>query len=37
LDPETGIQAGHETVLVQWQRGEKKVIWPADVAEGRLM
>jgi branched-chain amino acid transport system substrate-binding protein len=37
LDPETGIQVGHETVLVQWHGEEKKVIWPAGMAEARLM
>jgi branched-chain amino acid transport system substrate-binding protein len=33
LAPQTGIQVGHETVLVQWQGGKKKIIWPADVAK----
>jgi branched-chain amino acid transport system substrate-binding protein len=33
LDPDSGIQVGHETLLVQWQSGEKKIIWPAAVAE----
>jgi branched-chain amino acid transport system substrate-binding protein len=36
LDPETGIQVGHETVLVQWQSGEKKIIWPTGLAKARL-
>jgi branched-chain amino acid transport system substrate-binding protein len=36
LDPETGMQVGHETVLVQWQGGKKMIIWPADVAKAGL-
>jgi len=36
VDPQTGIQVGHETVLVQWQGGKKKVVWPAEVAQARL-
>lgn len=30
LDIQTGAQVGHETVLVQWQGGVKRIIWPAD-------
>ena len=37
LDPETGEQVGHEAVLVQWQKGEKKVVWPTALAQARLM
>jgi branched-chain amino acid transport system substrate-binding protein len=37
IDSQTGVQVGHETVLVQWQGGQKKVVWPAEVAEARLM
>ncbi len=37
LDAASGRQVGHETVLVQWQRDEKKVIWPAGLAEARLI
>src|SRR5690606_11996414 len=37
LDPETGVQLGHETVLVQWQAGSKRIIWPRDVAQAVLM
>jgi branched-chain amino acid transport system substrate-binding protein len=32
-DPETGVQIGHETVLVQWQGGVKRVIWPPAMAQ----
>jgi branched-chain amino acid transport system substrate-binding protein len=37
IDPETGRQVGHEAVLVQWQEGEKRVVWPADVAQAALI
>ncbi len=32
IDPETGKQVGHEMVLIQWQNGEKKIIWPPEAA-----
>lgn len=28
IDPATGRQIGHEPVVVQWQRGGKRVVWP---------
>jgi branched-chain amino acid transport system substrate-binding protein len=37
LDTQTGVQVGHEAVLVQWQRGEKNVVWPAEVAQAALV
>ena len=37
LDAASGQQVGHETVLVQWQGDEKKVIWPAGLAEAGLI
>jgi hypothetical protein len=36
LDADTGVQVGHEAMLVQWQAGEKKIVWPADVAQTGL-
>jgi branched-chain amino acid transport system substrate-binding protein len=35
IDPETGLQVGHEVVLVQWRRGRKLVVWPPPVSEAR--
>jgi branched-chain amino acid transport system substrate-binding protein len=32
IDPETGKQVGHEMVIIQWQGGEKKIIWPKEAA-----
>ena len=36
IDPETGLQVGHEMVWVQWQGGKKLVVWPPGVAEAGL-
>jgi branched-chain amino acid transport system substrate-binding protein len=36
LDPETGLQAGHETLVVQWQDGARRVVWPPERAERSL-
>jgi branched-chain amino acid transport system substrate-binding protein len=33
LDPASGEQVGHLIVIVQWQNGAKRVVWPPDVAE----
>jgi branched-chain amino acid transport system substrate-binding protein len=29
LDPTSGAQIGHELVVVKWQNGAKRVVWPA--------
>ena len=33
IDPATGRQLGHRMVIVQWQGGEKFIVFPADLAE----
>ena len=30
IDPKSGCQIGHQTVLVRWQSGKKIVIWPPE-------
>ncbi|MGQ0669112.1 MAG: amino acid ABC transporter substrate-binding protein [Actinomycetota bacterium] len=35
IDPATGLQVGHEMVLVQWRRGRKVVVWPPPVSKAR--
>ncbi len=35
IDPATGLQVGHEVVLVQWRWGRKLVVWPPPVSEAR--
>ncbi len=32
IDPETGKQVAHPMLLVQWQNGEKVIIWPPEAA-----
>ncbi len=36
LDPSTGVQVGHRVLTVQWQDGQRRVIWPPDRAERPL-
>jgi branched-chain amino acid transport system substrate-binding protein len=36
LDPDTGLQVGHEVLTVQWQDGTRRVVWPPDRAERPL-
>jgi branched-chain amino acid transport system substrate-binding protein len=36
LDPNTGLQAGHQVLVVQWQQGVRRVVWPPDRAERPL-
>uniref|UniRef100_A0A7C5Y9W3 Branched-chain amino acid ABC transporter substrate-binding protein n=1 Tax=Caldiarchaeum subterraneum TaxID=311458 RepID=A0A7C5Y9W3_CALS0 len=37
IDPVTGNQVGHELVLLQWQKGQKQVVWPKEVATASLI
>ena len=37
INPKTGRQIGHRSVIVQWQRGEKTVVWPAEMRQSRLL
>lgn len=30
IDPETGVQVAHKSVLIQWQKGKKEIIWPPE-------
>lgn len=36
LDPDTGLQAGHEVLTVQWQEGVRRIVWPPHRAEREL-
>jgi branched-chain amino acid transport system substrate-binding protein len=36
LDPTTGRQIGHQMLLVQWQDGQKRIIWPEESAQAEL-
>ncbi len=30
IDPETGMQIAHKSVLIQWQKGKKEIVWPPE-------
>ncbi len=32
LDPLSGLQTGHQIVIVQWQQGQRRVVWPPEQA-----
>jgi branched-chain amino acid transport system substrate-binding protein len=36
LDPRSGLQVGHEVLVVQWQQGKRRVVWPPARAERPL-
>ncbi len=37
LDPKSGLQAGHQILVVQWQGGSRRVVWPREHAERPLL
>lgn len=37
LDPISGLQTGHQVVIVQWQQGQRRVVWPPAKAERPLV
>ena len=37
LDPESGLQVGHDVLIVQWQNGVRRVVWPPEQAERPLL
>jgi branched-chain amino acid transport system substrate-binding protein len=37
IDPHTGLQAGHQVLVVQWQHGRRRVVWPPERAERALV
>lgn len=37
LDPLSGLQTGHQVVIVQWQQGQRRVVWPSEQAERPLV
>lgn len=36
LDPETGLKIGRSVLVVQWQEGERRVVWPPERADSEL-
>jgi ABC-type branched-subunit amino acid transport system substrate-binding protein len=37
LDPRSGLQAAHQVLVVQWQQGRRRVVWPPERAERPLI
>lgn len=37
LDPISGLQMGHQVVIMQWQQGQRCVVWPPSQAERPLV
>jgi branched-chain amino acid transport system substrate-binding protein len=37
VDPRTGLQVGHQVLVVQWQQGIRRVVWPPEQAESHLL
>lgn len=37
LDPQSGLQVGQRVLTVQWQDGERRVVWPPDLASAQLL
>ncbi len=36
IDPLSGLQSGHQVLIVQWQNGRRYVVWPPEQAERPL-
>jgi branched-chain amino acid transport system substrate-binding protein len=36
IDPVSGLQVGHQVLIVQWQHGTRRVVWPPEQAERHL-
>lgn len=36
LDPHNGLQIGHQVLTVQWQHGQRQVVWPPTQAQRPL-
>ncbi|GHO86073.1 ABC transporter substrate-binding protein [Dictyobacter formicarum] len=37
IDPQSGLQTGHQVLTVQWQDGVRRVVWPPEHAERPLL
>lgn len=36
IDPQSGRQVAHKSVLTQWQKGKKEIVWPQEAATAKL-
>jgi hypothetical protein len=37
LDPLSGLQSGHQILIVEWRHGIRRVVWPPEQAECPLL
>ena len=37
IEPETGRQVGRSTLIIQWQKGQKAVVWPPELRQAPLV
>ena len=37
LDPASGLQMGHQVAIVQWQQGQRRVVWPREQVEQAMV
>jgi branched-chain amino acid transport system substrate-binding protein len=37
IDPATGRQIGRSVVIIQWQQGQKVIVWPPEQRQARLV
>jgi branched-chain amino acid transport system substrate-binding protein len=33
----SGLQVGHQVLIVQWQNGTRRVVWPPEQAERSVL
>lgn len=36
IDPKSGRQIAHKSVLIQWQKGKKEIVWPPEAQTAKL-
>src|SRR3989338_324793 len=36
IDPKSGKQVDHKSVLIQWQKGKKEIVWPPEAQTAKL-
>lgn len=37
VDPTTGCQVGHSVVIIQWQKGQKVIVWPKELRQSPVV
>lgn len=36
IDPQSGRQVAHKSVLIQWQKGKKEIVWPPETQTAKF-